>query len=123
MSVSRSIFYLQIFALVSLSCLFFAQTANALSVVATVSVGSGPIGVAYDSAKGEMFVGNNSDGTVSVISDVSNTVVATISVGTSPYGIAYDSAKGEMFVANNNDGTVSVISDVSNTVVATISGG
>ncbi|MHB8546777.1 MAG: hypothetical protein ACYDAJ_08430 [Nitrosotalea sp.] len=36
----------------SLSCLFFAQTANAFSVVATVTVGTNPAGVAYDSAKG-----------------------------------------------------------------------
>ena len=38
-------------------------------VIATVNVGSGPLGVAYDSAKGEIFVANSVSGTVSVISD------------------------------------------------------
>ncbi len=59
-------------------------------------------------------------GTVSVISDSSNTVVATMSVGYAPENIAYDQGKGEMFVTNYNSNNVSVISDSTNTVVATI---
>ena len=67
---------------------------------------------AYDSAKGEVFVGNSVSGTndVSVISDASNTVVATMDVGNEPYALAYDPGKGEVFVAsysNGADGTVS----------------
>ncbi|MHB9160360.1 MAG: YncE family protein [Nitrosotalea sp.] len=115
--------YIQIFVIVSLSYLFFIPTANALSVSATITVGSGPAGVAYDSAKGEIFVANVGDNTISVISDTSNAVVATITVGSVPIGVAYDSAKGEIFVANNGDNTISVISDTSNAVVATITVG
>ena len=55
------------------------------SVVATVNVGDGPSGVAYDSAKGEVFVTNYGDNTVSVIDDSTNAVVATI-VGSSLSG-------------------------------------
>ncbi|MDE1867565.1 MAG: Ig-like domain repeat protein, partial [Thaumarchaeota archaeon] len=79
--------------------------------------------IAYDSAKGEVFVPNGGDGTVSVINDVSNSVTNTITVGNNPTDIAYDSAKGEVFVANSNDGTVSVINDVSNSVTNTITVG
>jgi len=82
-----------------------------------IPVGSHPAGVAYDSGKGEVFVSNTYDGTVSAISDITNTVVATIPVG-SANNIAYDSGKGEVFVTGT--GTVSVISDATNTVVATI---
>jgi YVTN family beta-propeller protein len=83
-------------------------------------VGNYPFGVAYDSGKGEIFVTNNYDNTVSVISDTDNTVVATIPVGKGPYGVAYDSGKSEVFVTNNYDNTTSVISDSNNTVVAII---
>ncbi len=103
--------------------LSFVSTAKAEpTVVATISVGSSLNGVAYDSGMGEVFV-TSLVGTVSVISDVTNTVVATIPVGASgPYGVgvAYDSGMGEVLVTNFGVNTVSVISDVSNTVVATI---
>jgi YVTN family beta-propeller protein len=84
-----------------------------------------PVGVAYNSAKKEIFVansyyGNMGHGTVSVISDSTNKIVATIKVGSEPYFLAYDSKKGEMFVINHGDGTVSVISDSSNSVITTL---
>src|SRR5881409_83422 len=94
--------------------------ARAETIVATVPVGSVPEGVAYDSAKGEVFVTNLVDGTVSVISDSTNAIVATVPVGLAPIGAAYDPAKGEVFVANSGSTIVSVISDSINAVVATV---
>ncbi|MGD0250766.1 MAG: YncE family protein [Thermoplasmata archaeon] len=88
-----------------------------------VPVGKNPVGVAYDSGKGEVFVTNTGSGNVSVISDATDAVVATISVGTKPYAAAYDSAKGEVFIANEQGGSVSVINDTDNTVVATVDTG
>ena len=93
------------------------------AVVATIPVGNGPYGVAYDSGKGEVFVVDDLDNNVSVISDATNTVVATVPVGSNPDGAAYDSNKGEVFVANSFDNTVSVIDDTTNAVVATPSVG
>jgi YVTN family beta-propeller protein len=93
---------------------------DALGVTATIPVGRAPMGVAYDSAKGEIFVTNGQDNTISIISDSTNAVVATIPVGAYPYGVAYDSAKGEIFVVNLHGNSVSVISDSSNAIVATI---
>jgi YVTN family beta-propeller protein len=95
------------------------------AVVANVHVGNYPFGVAYDSGKGEIFVTNIYDDTVSVISDSSNDVIATVPVGVDPQGLAYDSGKSEVFVANlasnqATSGVVSVISDSNNTVVATV---
>src|SRR5208283_3356995 len=69
------------------------------AVVANVHVGSSPFGLAYDSGKGEIFVTNLNDNTVSVISDSNYTVVATIHVE-APFGVAYDSGKSEIFVTN-----------------------
>jgi YVTN family beta-propeller protein len=86
----------------------------------TIQVGTIPQGLAYDSAKGEIFVANPAANAVSVISDITNTVIATINVGSDPSEVAYDSIKGEIFVTNSLDSTVSVISDSNNTVVATV---
>lgn len=48
-----------------------ALPARAQTVVATVGVGDAPEGVAYDSYKGEIFVANDYDNTVSAISTTS----------------------------------------------------
>jgi len=76
--------------------------------------------MAYDSAKGEIFVANIGDNTVSIIDDTTNTVITTIPVGLRAFGVAYDSVKGEIFVTNQGDNTVSIIDDTTNTVIATI---
>ena len=80
-----------------LVALLVVARVQAVEVTATVSVGSFPSGIVYDSGKGEMFVANYGNNTVSVISDCSNTVISTIKVGIEPQGIAYDSIKGEIF--------------------------
>jgi len=94
-----------------------------INPTATISVGTDPDGVAYDSANGRMYVANYGSNNVSVIRTSDNTVIATISVGTNPIGVAYDSANGRMYVANNGSNTVSVIRTSDNTVIATISVG
>ena len=96
------------------------SSVDAIGVTNTISVGSTPEGIAYDSAKGELFVANYGGTTVSVISDSTNAVIKTITVGTSPWGVAYDASKGEIFVSNWGSSSVSVISDTSNAVLTTI---
>ena len=80
----------------------------------------GYYGIAYDSAKGEIYLTNGDFHLVYVISDSDNTVVATIPVGDTPSGITYDPGKGELFVTNFKANTVSVIADSNYTVTATI---
>jgi YVTN family beta-propeller protein len=109
-----SLLFIMIFAL------SMVHTVNAVTVTNTITVGTSPTGVAYDSAKNEMFVSNSGYNTVSVISDSTNAVTATVTVGISPTGLAYDSNKGEIFVANHGSNSVSVMSDSNNKVIATI---
>jgi YVTN family beta-propeller protein len=106
------------------------------SVVATIQLGDFPSAIAYDPAKGEVFVtdfgkiqsdtsaSNTAAGVVSVISDATNSVTSTITVGPFPEGMVYDAAKSEIFVASSGSttigGSVSVISDATNAVVATV---
>ena len=93
--------------LIAIFALSTAHSVYAIGVVATIPVGepgaSPPYdyGIAYDSGKGEIFVTNEganyAPGTISVISDSTNTVVANITTGPTPRAIAYDSAKDEMY--------------------------
>ncbi len=102
--------------------------AQSNSLLATVTVGNGPYGAAYDSGKGEVFVTdsagylttNSTAYIVSIISDTTDKVVANVSVAKDPYGVAYDSAKGEVFVTSVHGDEVFVISDATNKVVATV---
>ena len=109
-----------IYTLLVIFVIGITQTAQASSVIETIKVVTYPIGVAYDSGKGEIFVTNTDTNSVSVINDKTNKVVATIPVGKNPLGVAYNSAKGEIYVTNFGSNTVSVISDKTNKVVATI---
>jgi DNA-binding beta-propeller fold protein YncE len=71
----------------------------------TITVGSEPYGVAFDSHLNEVFVTTWAiPGTVSVIPDsgsMANTVSPTIPVGRNPHAVAFASNKKEVFVANN----------------------
>jgi YVTN family beta-propeller protein len=100
-----------------------ANSVHAVGVTSTINVGGAPWGVAYDSAKNEIFVVDSAGGTVSVLSDSNYASLAKIAVGTAPYRDIYDSNKGEIFVANYGSNSVSVISDSTNKVVATVTVG
>ena len=99
---------------VSLFAIFTLLTLTLnLTHATTITIGSNPTDVAFDSHLNEVFVSDYHSGignTVSVISDATNKVIATITVGSAPYGLAFDSNKREVFVANNLSGTVSVVS-------------
>ncbi|TLZ97923.1 MAG: YncE family protein [Methanobacteriota archaeon] len=98
-----------------------SQTVSVISgtvVVATVPVGDGPSGVAYDSGNGYVYVSNYFSSNVSVIDGTTNTVVATVPVGYLPRGVAYDSENMYVYVADYGSNNVSVIDGT--TVVATV---
>lgn len=89
-----------------------------------------PLGMAYDSGKGEIFIcdsgyhartGYTYGGGVYVVNDSTNAIIGSISVAV-PNNVVYDSGKGEIFVAAGAN-TVSVISDSNNTVVVNVTVG
>ena len=71
---------------------------------ATVTVGDGPTGVAFDGT--HIWAANFSDGTVSKIVAATG-FAATINVGDLPYGVAFDGT--HIWVTNIGDDTVSKI--------------
>ena len=87
-------------------------------VIANITVGSNPEGIAYDPSNGYIYVADHGSDTVSVINGT--TVIATIPVGpvSGPTGVAYDPSNGYIYVTNWGSNTVSVINGT--TVIATI---
>ncbi|MGH6839154.1 MAG: YncE family protein, partial [Methylocella sp.] len=58
------------------------------TVVATIPVGTLPLGVAFSLDGKHAYVANGGSGDVSVIQTVKQKVVATVAVGTTPFGVA-----------------------------------
>ncbi len=102
-------------------CSWLAATAQAQSVVATITVGSGPARVAVNPTTNRIYVTNQFRNTVSVIDGASNAVIATIPVGNSPVGVDVNPTTNRIYVANFSlNGGISVIDGASNTVITTI---
>jgi YVTN family beta-propeller protein len=88
-------------------------------VAATIPVGSGPTGVAYDSGNGNIYVASFLSRSVSVISTATNAVVASVPVGNAS-DITYDSGNGNLYVSNYWSRNISVISGATNKVTGSI---
>jgi YVTN family beta-propeller protein len=90
------------------------------TIVATVRVGSYPVGVAVNAAGTRVYIVNVDDASVSVIDAMTNTVIATVPVPPNPSGIAVHPTGNWVYVGSVKGNTVSVISAATNTVVATV---
>lgn len=90
------------------------------TTTATVTVEGSPTGLAYDPSRGEVFVANGANNSVSVISDTNDSVVSTVQVGQDPLGLVYDPSTSQVFVADHLGNSISVISDSKDAVVATV---
>jgi YVTN family beta-propeller protein len=91
------------------------------AVVATLTVGTQPIGVVVTADRKWVYVTNATDGTVSKINATTNTVTATvIPVGTQPSGIAISPDSSTILVTNFGSYTVSIISTATDTVIGTV---
>jgi YVTN family beta-propeller protein len=90
------------------------------AVVATIPVGTLPVGVATTPDGTRAYVTNAGDNTVSVIDTAKNTVMATIPVVGEPQSIAITPDGKHGYITNVFDNTVSVIDTAKNTVVAKI---
>ncbi len=88
-----------------------------------IPVGNAPFGVAFASSNNDIYVANEGDANISVISTSTNTVVSTIAVGSFPFGVAFASSNNDIYVTNYGSHSVSVINASTNTVVSTIAVG
>ncbi|HXN62875.1 MAG TPA: hypothetical protein VN886_20680, partial [Acidimicrobiales bacterium] len=85
----------------------------------TYSVGSSPLGVAFDGTN--IWVVNQGSNSVTKLSASTGGVVGTYSVGTSPSGVVFDGAN--IWVTNSADGTVTELVASTGGVVGTYSVG
>ena len=90
------------------------------SVVATITVGTFPNGMAQTVDGSRIYVANYGDNTVSVIDIANNTVIATVPVGGSPGGVAVSPDGNFVYVSNWHGWSISIIEIATNSVVATI---
>src|SRR5258708_9052123 len=82
---------------------------RALSVLATVTVGKSPTGIAENPKRNEIYVANTESNSVSVIDAESNKVVSTIGVHRAPYFVSVSADGTRAYVANSGSANVSVI--------------
>ncbi len=90
------------------------------TVVASVTVGSIPGGVAVNPAGTRVYVANRGSGTVSVIDTATNTVNTTVNLGGTPSRVAVNPAGTRVYVTNGDNNNVSVIDTTTNNVIASV---
>jgi YVTN family beta-propeller protein len=93
------------------------------TVVATVTVGNSPFGVAVNPGGTRAYVANAFSSDISVIDTSTNTVIATVALDNTPYGVALTPDGAHAYVTNPVSNSVSVIDTATNTVVATVAVG
>jgi uncharacterized repeat protein (TIGR01451 family) len=93
------------------------------TVIATITVNTGPFGAAATPDGKFVYVANSGSNNVSVINTATNQVVATVGAGSSPLHVAITPDGAYAYVSNIGSNNVSVISTATNTVVKTITVG
>jgi YVTN family beta-propeller protein len=91
-----------------------------MSVMATIPVGSFPLGVDISPDGSRAYVATVFSNAVSVIDTTTNTVIATVPVGNAPRSARVSPDGTRAYVANSLSNSVSVIDTGTNTTVATV---
>ena len=104
----------------------FRVAGDANTKTTEVAVGKQPVGAAWSADGSILYVANQQDGTVSVVSQGAYSggyqQTSTITVGTEPHGMVMSISGQKLYVTNARSNTVSVINTTTNTVSTTISG-
>ena len=102
--------------------LLFQQVTLTPTVIATMTVGTKPTGVAVNPNTNLIYVSNFISNSLSVIDGATNTVVSTIPVNSGPHGVAVNPLTNRIYVGIYY-GSVSVIDGDTNTVIDSIPAG
>ena len=100
-----------------------ALPAAAQQVIATISVGAGPIGSRVDSGTNQIYVANNLGNTVMDVDGATNMVRCTLPVGSSPLGGDINRVTKTGYISNNGSNTVTVLSLSACSVITTLTVG
>jgi YVTN family beta-propeller protein len=98
------------------------QPAN--TPIASIPIGHGAEGAAFDSVSGYVYTANYGSNNVSVLDPATNTLVRGITTGNFPEDLGVDTVSGDVFVANlgtyETDSNLTVISASTSVPVASI---
>ncbi|MHB8572181.1 MAG: YncE family protein [Candidatus Dormibacteria bacterium] len=86
----------------------------------TIQVQAGPMTVAVNSARNQVYVTNNTSGTLSVIDGSTDTVTQNLPIGYGPWGVAYDAGSDRIIVANCGDSQLKILDAGTLSVVQTV---
>ena len=92
------------------------------TVIATVTVGLGPVTAVVNSAGSRAYISNQQGNSISVINTATNAVVATIPVGSQPAGVAVNPAGTRVYAPNQTSNDLTVIDATTNTVITSVGG-
>jgi len=93
------------------------------TVIATVKVGTRPIGLEVTTDGNYLYVAASRDNSVSVIRTTDNSVLTTVEVGGWPWGLAVSPKGDYLYVSNIADDTVTVMKTADNSVTGVINVG
>ena len=93
-----------------------AGSISAANVVATVSVGTTPMSVAYNPTTNKIYVTNDGDSTLSVINGITDTVTS-VSINSGNHSVAANPTTNKIYVANEAGNNVTVLDGTTDTVV------
>jgi len=100
----------------------FVINGSTNNLISTITVGTGPYGIAVNPNTNKIYVANLDSNTVSVIDGLTDAVTNTITVGTKPTSIGVNPNTNKIYVANLDSNTVSVIDGSTDAVTSTITG-
>jgi YVTN family beta-propeller protein len=90
------------------------------AVLASIPVGTNPVGLAVNSNTNLVYIANQDDSSVTVVDGTTNSAVSIISGIDSPFGIAANEATNKIYVTEFTSGSMKVIDGDTNSVTATI---
>ncbi len=97
-------------------------TTPSIPLLATVAVGTNPVGVTALTSGSNFFVANQGSNTVSVVSQSSFSVLATVALpsGANPVYIASDPSAAKVYVADQGTSETTIIQTSNNTITQNI---
>ncbi|HWE56937.1 MAG TPA: fibronectin type III domain-containing protein [Acidimicrobiales bacterium] len=101
-------------AILASCCLIGLAGPAAAATPPDIPTGAGASGIAIDSGRGLVYVANATDGTVSVLSTLTNTVVQTVDVAPGITAVAVDPTTGTVLVSNGE--TLYALSELASSV-------
>ena len=109
-----------LFVFVTALCSLLPAFLNGQWLDTTITVGSHPLALVWNSQNNKVYCANSNSSNVTVIDCQTNSVITTITVGTNSYALVWNSQNNKIYCANEGSSNVTVIDGQTNSVITTI---